>query len=451
MTINAFTLKELRQLARTKSISFSLIAFLFVALLIAYAVPVFGGMRQDTGEMMFFGINGLLALMLCVVLPSEVFTFLDKERGSARQQADFTMLTALPPSEVIDGKLRGAFALMALFTTAALPFGVLAYLMHGITFLVMLKMLVLTLCASCVATHLALAIAAMKVPRIVRRCVYAVFMFGVIASGLLVLGGFGADPFVVRAKAFWVIVALAVTVCMVVRGFAISFFAPVVTERDVALRLTVVAAVIGWLAFILASGSMDALLLWVAALTACSFSLAIHSMAQPLGYSRRMLASRPRNLVLRALFFPLSSATVNGFVFACIIGGVAALVTRHILAEEWSATWAGQRWSLATLLMYFYSIMLLARWVWRIFFSRRSSPALVPLMAIGLFAFLQTIPPYIGFDGNIAEFNSTPFYCPGIIAEPHTHLLQSVLAFGFAFGINFVTSIIAAILRARKK
>lgn len=448
MTINAFTLKELRQLVRTKSIAVSLIAFLFIALVIAYLVPVLGGMRQDTGETMFIGIDYLLTLMLCVVLPSEVFSFMDRERGSAKVQSDFTMLTALPPSEVIDGKLRGAFALMVLFSSAALPFGVLAYLMHGITFLKMLRLLVLTLCASCAITHVALAVAAMKIPRIVRRCIYAVFMLGVVLVSLIGVFKMGASDMADRVKAFWEIVALTVTGCVMARGFAISFFAPYVMERDAPLRLAVLAAMFGWLAFCLATENETAMTLWQVATLACSLVLAIYSMGQPLGYSRRMLASRPRNLLLRGLFFPFSSAAVNGFVFSCFVGGVAA-AAGDLCAIE---TWFPLHWeSVATFLMYFFSVLLFARWVWRIFFSRRISPVLVPLLAIGLFLFLQTIPLYIGYEGNASEFSATPFYCLGIMAQPRAHFLQAAIAFAASFGVNFITSIIAAIARSRRK
>lgn len=447
MTINAFTLKELRQLVRTKSIAFSLIAFLFVALAIAYAVPVFGGMRQDTGESMFAGINCLLTLMLCVVLPSEVFSFLDKERGSAKQHSDFTMLTALPPSEVIDGKLRGAFAIMALFSTAALPFGILAYLMHGITFTRMFKMLICTLCFSCILSHAALVIAAMKIPRIMRRCFYALFMFAVISLGILGSLQIGGIRLAETSPALWRLVFASVTLCMISRGLAISLFAPAVMERDCALRLTILAATLGWLWYAFASDNDTAMLVWFVATTAGSLFLAAYSMAQPLGYSRRMLASRPRNLMLRAIAFPFSSAAVNGFVFACIIGAIAAGVEEVVIPSSLQTV----KWGSATLLMYVFSVLLFTRWVWRIFFSRRLSPVLVPLLAIGLFVFLQTVPPYVGLAGDIAELNATPFYCRGIISEPRTHLHLATMAFSFSFGLNFLTSIIAAILRVCKK
>lgn len=452
MTINAFTLKELRQLARTKSIAVSLIAFLFVALAIAYAVPVLCGMRQDTGETMFVGINILLALMLCVVLPSEVFSFLDKERGSNRRNADFTMLTALPPSEVIDGKLRGAFALMALFSTAALPFGVLAYLMHGITFLHMLRIVVGTLCFSCIISHVALVIAAMKIPRIIRRCLYAIFIFAVIALSITAFRFgrfefFGGLEFVDNVSALWRLVFIAMTICLIARGLAISLFAPAVMERDCALRLTVLAAALGWLWYAFASGKSQIMLVWFFVTTAGALMLATYSMSQPLGYSRRMLASRPRNLLLRGIFFPLSSAAVNGFAFACILGALVAVVEDIVMPPQFQTV----KWGSATFLMYVFSVLLLMRWVWRIFFSRRFSPVLVPLLTVGLFVFLQTIPLYIGFNGDVGDFNTTPFYCPGIFEEPKTHLNQAALAFSITLGLNLITSIIATFIRSRKK
>lgn len=448
MTINAFTLKELRQLVRTKSIAVSLIAFLFVALAIAYAVPVFGGMRQDTGESMFIGINCLLTLMLCVVLPSEVFSFLDKERGGTRRSADFTMLTALPPSEVIDGKLRGAFALMALFSTAALPFGVLAYLMHGITFLQMLRMMVFTLCFSCVLSHVALVIAAMKVPRIIRRCVCALFLFAVLLLSIVVGMRFTWE-IAGNSPKLWRIAFASVTICMISRGLAISLFAPEVMERDGALRLTALAATFGWLWYALVARHGFPMLAWMLATVGGSLLLAAYSMAQPLGYSRRMLASRPRNLILRFIAFPFSSATVNGFVFACILGAIAVAVD-EIIGTPPMLVSAGRR-AAAILLMYAFSLLLFTRWVWRIFFSRRFSPVLVPLLAGGLFLFLQTIPPFIGLNGDVAEFGAMPFYCPGIAANSRTHLVQAATAFSAAFGLNFITSIIATLLRNRKK
>ena len=86
MTINPFTLKELRQLTRTRAISASLILFLFTSLAVAYARPVLGGLDFRAGADIFASVMGLLAFVTCIVLPLAAFAFLDAERGDGGYQ-----------------------------------------------------------------------------------------------------------------------------------------------------------------------------------------------------------------------------------------------------------------------------------------------------------------------------------------------------------------------------
>ena len=442
--MNPFTLKELRQLTRTKSISVSIILFLFASLAIVYAVPLFHGFGPTVGELMFSGVALLLMFVLCLVLPSEVYSRMERERGSARERADLLMLTSLPPSEVVDGKLRAAFALMALFSSAALPFGVLSYLMHGITFERMLRIIIVILCLSGITTHLALVIATFRASRLARRCVFWLYIVVLVLlvsslSESITVSQVSIVPLIPLA-------AITLTVCMIMRGYSISSIAPVVTERDKPLRITVLAAYVGWGAWAFFFGEMPMRhLIWTAVWEVVALAIAAEAVAQPAGYSRRMIADLPAKRFLRILFWPFSSGAANGFAFACIL--IAGAAAARLFFPEGALPTEFAMWADIALLGYVLTTLLAVRLVWRVMFARKYSPANLPVIAVVVFAIAQSIPAFIArayaYSGEIMK---TPFFCIGITSAPSTHLRYSLIA----FAITAILNLLLLIKRKRK-
>ena len=175
MSINPFTLKELRQLTRSRTITGGLIFFLFASVAATYLIPL-GGITSRTGQNLAACIQTILGLLFTIVLPINVFVRMMKERRG-KTAADLTLVTPLPPSSVVDGKLCSAFTLMFLMASASLPFGVAAYLMHGVTFVDMAKSLLLIAAVSGVGVMVAILIASLRVSSVFRVVLFIVVMF----------------------------------------------------------------------------------------------------------------------------------------------------------------------------------------------------------------------------------------------------------------------------------
>ena len=146
MTLNPFTIKELRQLTRSRTISGALICYLFLCVGVCYAVPLFG-LGYKTGGDLFAWLVTMLAVASAVVVPSGIFISMLAERRG-KLTSDMTLMTALPPSGIIDGKLRAGYALIGLFASATLPSAIFANLMRGIDWTKMGVALTIALSAS---------------------------------------------------------------------------------------------------------------------------------------------------------------------------------------------------------------------------------------------------------------------------------------------------------------
>lgn len=477
MTINPFTLKELRQLTRAKTISGALIAFLFISLALAYFVPV-AGVGQTTGQYLFMWINGVLTVMLCVILPGSAFARFSGERGGAKDHADFTLMTALPPAAVIDGKLRSAFALMALFASAALPFGIFAYLLHGITFAEMLRCLAVTVCYSCVLVHVSLAIAALKVSKTLRNILFSMFFFGVVVSTVPACFFVCEVASTMSLRPFVVMLAATATACIVLRAYAIAFFAPVVMERETPLRVAMLLGVLGWGGYAVTymregvSAFEIAYGLWLTLSVAAVLALAAFAAAQPVGYSRRILAARPASCFKRVMRWPFVSGAANGFVFACLLAvplaffqpAIKPWMDAQYLAEGITSCASGHcstrtleyPYYIATFLLYALSLLLIARAIWRVLARRAHiAPVFVPIVAGLVLVFMQSLPALLSMDGlhEPGDYAAMPFYLRDFCDHPLRHALFAAIAFGVGGLLNIVAifKALGAELSAPKK
>ena len=459
MTLNPFTLKELRQLTRSKMIAGSLVGFLFACLAIAYSVPVLsGGITQTTGGDVFGFLNFLLTVVCGVVIPWNVFSRLDRERGGGKKSMEFTLLTSLSPKEIVDGKLRGAFALIVLFTAAALPFGVFSYLLHGISLGGIGKMLLATFAGSMLSVHVALCAGSLRIGHRMRVFTYlAILLFwgvfllpsGIFASGM-------ADEGMPLGTLYFV--AVIVTLCFILRGFAISTLSPLVMERDCPFRVALIVSFLAWGVYVVTlafSGDfyirryLGYVSVYVTAFAVLAIFLALHASAQPEGYSRRMLAERPSSRWRRIVAWPFGSRAINGLFFASALAIVISAIMP--LVKLWADRYypsqchvctggevenTAHSYICAIVLMYAISVILLVRLAWKLASRRVTlSPALVPIAAVAIFLFLQSVPSLRALDNpaDWSEYASMPFCVLGAKYHPLLHLAYSSAAFSLAW------------------
>jgi len=466
MSLNPFALKELRQLTRSRTISGALILFLFTSVLATYLIPL-GGIAHDTGRNLFQYLQLAMALLFNVVLPVNVFIRMQKER-CGKNAADLTLVTPLPPSAIIDGKLLSAFALIFLFTVAAMPFGVAAYLLHGISFAEMLRNA--AYCVSCggMVVSVTLVIASARCSPVLRVILFALLML-FSAQFSLMFGIFDSRCPNQDLHAFLVILGKMATVIVLLRAAAVALLSPKVMERDAVLRWTVLGAAVGWFAYVfIYQGGGDvqsyckrvegAVMIYAG----LAMALAVRATAQYAGYSVRQLAARPASRVRGALTWLFRSGAVNGLAFALLLGLAVSFVLplmapyfneqfriQEIYGTVSAAHESGaheqavilemnQPWSVFVFFTYVLAVLLYVRAFWY-FLHRyvRISPVLVPVAAIFLFVLIQTLPSALDLSGVLCVCETSPFCVTdlGTAAEQHVRWSWTALALGLLLTI----------------
>lgn len=462
--MNPFTLKELRQLTRSRFVSFLLMAFLMIAFAGSYFLPL-GDICGTSGRTLFVCVYAILWLVLGAMLPVMAFSRLSKERGTRRQSADWTLMTALPPKAVIDGKICAALALTMLFVSATLPFAVASYLLHGISPVEMAKMLLLIAVFSSMMVNLALCAASMKFARPVRNIVFAVFFFlvGLVGAGISA-GSTMSDSSSWRS--FAVLLAVLVSISLLLRAYAIAFLSPAVMDRDGNVRTVALVLAAAWGVYVLWYGRMHwnirdfvgAFQTYLFAVSAMASATALLSFAIPSGYSRRMVASRPGAIWRRIVEWPFRTGTSNGFFFACALAAAVSVaawcfqpwINEHLALHDIRQYVNGKmevktlerNFFEASFFMYFFSVLLCVRWLWRQA-SRRFdiSPGLVPFAAIAVFAFLASLPVLVEMQ-SAAEpgcMDAALFNLRGIKDCPFIHLYKSACALLAALLLNILS------------
>jgi hypothetical protein len=131
--INPIAVKEMRQAVKGRLISWVLVIFLLIQLIIIATVLVFTEdvtKNTNLGRETYMGLLGLLLGTCLLVIPAVTAFRLSSERSDTN--VDLFFLTALSPMRIIWGKLSGALVVTLLFFSAALPFMTLTYLLRGL-------------------------------------------------------------------------------------------------------------------------------------------------------------------------------------------------------------------------------------------------------------------------------------------------------------------------------
>lgn len=429
--MNPFTLKELRQLTRSKVISGTLVGFLLSALLLSYFIPV-GGVSYDTGRTLFSVIQLALGVLTLAILPANVFVRMMKERGGKRA-ADLTLATALPASAVIDGKIRSALALIGLSLTAALPFSAFAYLLHGVSLGRMAESLLIVALLASVFVHFAILIASLRLSAGFRWVAYIAFVVIGVGVGLPACSAAFSWRCGVESQSFqggfFVFAAACVSLCLFLRAFAVAVLTPRSREHDLVLRVTTLVLVAGWGVYAyLRSG--DAIRAWTVFAFLVFSVLSIFALVQPVGYSRRQLAAfRTKPVWRRIVFWPFMSGAANGFAFA-FAGALAVSLVRPLIGNG-----ADTKWIAFTILLYNSALLLVLRAFWRVAAKRWTdlSPVLVLALFCPALGFLQSLPNLLE-----VEAATVPFCYHGLkdgVIFDH-HLLWSFVAFAAALVLN---------------
>lgn len=349
-SLNPVTLKEMRQMVRSRTVSWGLVAYLFGQLLVVF-IAVSNAMGSSSAETMgMAGYGGkalaaacwFLSLQLYVVIPA--FIAMRAVRETDRERMDLQFTTALKPTQFVDGKIASAFLLMLLFVCATLPYLVLSYLLRGIDLFEILARLGWLLLGALCFDYLVLFVGVSKMSKILRNVVLmilllqALFLPTVVTQIFSLSSRHGASG--IPGWGVALIVAGAATFCLLARATSASLLAPPHIDRDRPLHVLVCVLWLFWGAVVVAFGMptytaagepviqtdniAKAATVWsvVSALLA-ALLIALAATRAP-GLSHRVRAGAPRGLPRRLLAFPFATGAEPNFVFGMLLAAVAA-------------------------------------------------------------------------------------------------------------------------------
>lgn len=140
LSFNPVALKELRQLVRSRLITFALVLYpvlLLVVTILTLSASMHGespaeiAFGRGHGQPPFIACSIVTGLIACIAIPLFAAIKAALETGKDRIPLEFT--TSLTPGQIIGGKMTAAAILMAAVIAVSMPFFTLAYLMRGLS------------------------------------------------------------------------------------------------------------------------------------------------------------------------------------------------------------------------------------------------------------------------------------------------------------------------------
>ena len=342
LQINPVTLKELRQLVRSRIILWGMVA-LPIVLLIAMIVVLSDDMHGMSPMEVMYG-NGLgggplaaatviTAIVTCGLIP--LFTCIKTMIETSRTNERLEFTTALTSSQIASGKIAAAAIISAIAVALAMPFFALSYLMRGIELSTTVAIPALLLLGGTAITALGL------LPACARRSIVwkilllillgvAVWLFSAIVVAVMNIGNSGEVDEIV-ASILWPLagafaaIFLPVATTAYCRAQAAAELAPLHTDFNRPLRITQLVVFAASVPLVFAVGR-DGSVLWGIAWIAIAGMIALCAGFSPTPVTRGAILHSPRSKILRVLAFPFATGSVPSMVFAILLATAAAAV-----------------------------------------------------------------------------------------------------------------------------
>ena len=330
--INPVTLKELRQLVRSRLIIWGMVALPIVLILATGAVllsemhdisiqeAMYG---KGLGEEPLIAVSIITGVVTCVLIP--LFTSIKTAIETSKTDLGLEFTTALTPGQIVSGKITAAAVISAIAVAIAMPFFVLSYLMRGIDLSITVLIPVLLFVSSVSLTAVGLLPAcsrrrsiAMKVISLVVLYIFLPFFFSSITAAIGIGRAIrGGDGFA-ASSVFVFYVLLSAIIVALCRAQAAAMLAPPHTDYLRPLRITQLV-VIG-ISTLLVFGPP-----WCAAWYIGAGIILLHAAFYPVPITRGAVAHiMPRPKALWPILFPLATGSVPSMVFALLIAVAAS-------------------------------------------------------------------------------------------------------------------------------
>lgn len=337
LRMNPVTLKELRQLVRTRLVTWSIVIYALLIWVITAIVvaactdnksPIDLLYGRGFGTNVFIGCAIPLGIIVCGLIP-----FLQAIRTAVefgRDRLDMQFLTALTPMQIVRGKVVSAFLLMLVYACVTLPFMTLAYQMRGLSLDTVFITLGILLVSGLSLTVMMLLLACLDLP-LALRIVLIVFLFGqmpftggftavFLADGPLSSSGDGVAFMAALASVLALQIAFGSALCAAV-------LSPMNTDRDRPLRRleswTWLASAVALATIsLLPSGTLGdhfkeiAVNVWSIFWMICASFDFLRAATTPTLLSRRVAATAPAGFWKRVATFPMRSGSGPGMAFA---------------------------------------------------------------------------------------------------------------------------------------
>jgi len=355
--INPVTLKELRQMVRSRLVAAGLIGFLSVAF-IAVMIVLLSSREslqqgvalaaQGLGKEVFHAVYFVLTVLLLFCAPFYVGIRMAAERSGEHLDLQYT--TILKPRQFVDGKTAAAFILILLFAGAALPLLSLSYLLRGLDVFQALLATLMLICVAVCCVYEGLFLAAASTSRVFRVIIllhalgFHASLVGMVNAGGAAMVSFGSRlSFATWSDWVWpgLFVAGCVSACLLLRAAITALIMPPPANRAPPVRFWFTGVWLAWGGIAGAAAWLDTELDYVYAWSIVSICVTavlsgVSASFAP-GYSRRVLGEISRHRLTRMRQFLFFSGAENGMIWALLPGALSVGIV--ILCENSGLPW----------------------------------------------------------------------------------------------------------------
>ena len=331
-SINPVALRELRQLVRSRVVTwglatFPMILFVFTALTVATAMsgysPTELAFGKGMGKSPFVAVSVITGIVASAGIPFYSALKAAFETNSANPGLEFT--TALTPAQIVGGRLASTAILVAATVATATPFFAFAYLLRGIPLEWVFAVPFFLFCGGLFAFSAALCVA-VRPGHVALRIAMMILLFCSVLPGALSLlaifdSSYASSMKVPLSSVAMVAAAGLAAFVVLVRAQCAATLSPPHADGERTYRRTVFAlfALSSPLAFWPKTG--DA---WAFVVLLIASLLTVQSALSPRGVPRAARAAAPKGLFRRILSFPFATGATPGVVFFGALAFVAA-------------------------------------------------------------------------------------------------------------------------------
>ncbi len=443
-SMNPVALRELRQLVRSRVITWCLaifpaILFGFTMLAVSSASrgasPMEMAFGDGIGDKPFVMVSVITGLVACLGIPFYAAMKAILETGRNGPGLEFT--TALTPARIVGGRLTAAAILIAAAVASAMPFFMFAYLLRGVpleqVFLVPFSLFcygfglfAVSLVIACRQSHVALRI----------LMTVALFFVTLIAGNIPILA-FSSHTSMARAPsytmlAFWFSTIL-VAIVVLVRAYCASQLAPRHVDAERPFRHVLMALFL--LSALAAIAYPEP---WCITWTVIGSILVMQSALSPREMPRAARAAAPKSFIGRLVSFPFSTGATPGVLFAFFITAVAGITYTFISGNKDHVC---TLWACVAEVTF---LPVIAGAIMRTEKARESRFRLVGWLIVAYVVAIHFLVLMCELDYHLRanSFALIPCNFPGIVEKPQEHL--------YTFGIGLIMSVSVAVITSVK-